>query len=321
MKLIHIIKKFTESHITIVLASLLFGVIFSDFFIDYSKYALLFLAIIFFLSSLKIDLKKVYEHMHDIPMLVTVNVFMLFLFPVIVYYAALFMYPDLAIAFLILAAMPAGMTAPLLAEISGGKQSLALVLTVSTSLLAPFTVPLVIKVLAGTVVEVSYMSMFTDLAKVIFIPFVIAQVIKRFAQSAIDRTAIVFKPISVIFLGLLIMVVVAKQADAIIQGFIGGGNSLIYLMAMFILFIIFHFAGFFLVFWRNNRDRVTITVCLTYMNFTLAIALADKYFVDPNIVIPVVFSVIPWAILLVPYKYLMHKLGFCDKSDTSVAVH
>jgi len=46
---------------------------------------------------------------------------MLFVLPVAVYYITSAVYPSLAIAFLLLAAMPVGMTAPLLAEISGGK--------------------------------------------------------------------------------------------------------------------------------------------------------------------------------------------------------
>ena len=55
-------------------------------------------------------------------------------------------------------------------------------------------------------------------------------------------------------------------------------------------------------------NRVTITICLTYLNFTLAIYLAGKFFNDPKIVVPVVLSVLPWSLLIIPFKYGMKKL-------------
>ncbi len=305
MIILHIIRKFTENHFIIVGLALVLGIYFGEYFAQYAYLSTTLLASIFFLSSLKIDLKKVHEYMNDKLMLVVVNIFMLLLLPIIVYYSTILIYPTLAIAFLLLAAMPAGMTAPLLAEISGGKQSLALVLTVTTSLLAPITAPFIIKAVAGASVDVSFWAMFITLATVIYIPFIFAQIIKHFWQPAIDKVSVSFKPISVIFLGLLIMVVIAKQSDTIISGFQNGGDSIIYLIALFIFFFILHLLGYFTLFWKNHQDKITITVCLTYMNFTLAIELANKFFTEPNVIIPIVLSVIPWAIMLIPYKRIV----------------
>ncbi|MFC1775414.1 bile acid:sodium symporter family protein [Patescibacteria group bacterium] len=307
MKILKTIRKFTENHFIIVGLALVLGVLYGNYLAQYAYLSTTLLAAIFFLSSLKIDLKKVRQYLGDKLVLAIVNIFMLFILPVAVYYVTNAIYPTLAIAFLLLAAMPAGMTAPLLAEISGGKQSLALVLTVTTSLLAPITAPFIIKTVAGAQVDVSFWAMFTTLAIVIYIPFIFAQIIKRFWQRAIDKVAISFKPISVILLGLLIMVVIAKQSDAIMAGFKNGDESIIYLAALFIFFLILHLLGHFAIFWKKRDERITITVCLTYMNFTLAIELANKFFTEPNIVIPVVFSVIPWAIMLIPYKRIMQK--------------
>jgi len=297
----------------ILLAALLVGIGFSEYTIKLAPFSTLFMGAIFFLSALKIDLKKAASYLAYEKMLVVVNVFMLIVLPIVVYYGTRLVFPDLAFAFLILAAMPAGMTTPLLVDISGGRQSLALVLTISTSLLAPFTIPFVIKLVAGTAIAVSFYAMFFSLAKVIFIPFILANVIKYFWGRKIGKISHTFKPISIIFLGLLIMGIVAKQADAIISG-LQGGESLKYLVIMFVFFIVLHVFGYFLIFWRDKGDRITITVCLTYMNFTLAIYLVDQFFTDPNIVIPVILSVLPWVMLLVPFKYLMRKLKFAPQS-------
>jgi len=294
----------TESYLAMVLLALFIGVVFSRNVVFLADYSTVVLGAIFFLSALKISFNDIARSLSDKKLLTAVNVFMLIIFPVIVYYVTASLYPSLAIAFLLLAAMPAGMTSPLLAEISGGRQSLALVLTVSTSLLAPITVPFVMKMLAGATISVDFFDMFFSLAQVIFIPFILANILKLFWRRGIDKISSHFKSVSVFLLGILIMSIVAKQADVIMDG-LRGGEALLYLALLFILFIIFHILGYYTIFWRERADRITTTVCLTYMNFTLAIYLADKFFQEPEIVIPVVLSVIPWAILLTPFKHVM----------------
>lgn len=298
---------FTESYLMIVVLSLFLGIVFSKNVVFLAGYSTIVLGAIFFFTALKISMREVLSHLSDKKLLITVNIFMLILLPIVVYYGTLALFPALAIAFLILASMPVGMTAPLLSEISGGKQGLALVLTVSTSLLAPFTVPFIIKILVGADIPVNFFDMFLALAKVIFVPFLLANIIKIFWRENIKVVESHFKPVSVTLLAILIMSIVAKQADVIIESF-SGGESLVYIGLLFLLFIFLHLIGYFTIYWRERADRITTTVCLTYMNFTLAIYLVDKFFTEPNIVIPVVLSVIPWAILLTPFGYVMRKL-------------
>lgn len=44
-----------------------------------------------------------------------------------------------------------------------------------------------------------------------------------------------------------------------------------------------------------------------YSTIFLAIYLVGQFFTEPNIVIPVVLSVLPWSLLIIPYKYLVNK--------------
>ena len=305
MTIAKLFNRLLESYVFVLLFSLAVGLLLPQYAIFLAPYGTYFLGIIFFLSALKIDLKEVLKYLQDKKMIVAVNAMMLLILPVVVYYAMLFIYPALALPFLLLAAMPAGMTSPLLSEICGGKQSLALVLTISTSMLAPFTVPLIIKLLAGTTVHVDTLGMFLTLVYVIFIPFILANVVKYFWHKKIKATYFTFKPISTVLLGLLIMGIVAKQAATILGGLNAG--FLIEVAALFALFAFFHVVGYYTVWWRKRDDRVTITICLTYLNFTLAIFLAGKFFNDPKIVVPVVLSVLPWSLLIIPFKYIMKK--------------
>ncbi len=306
MKLIHNLRQLLESYVFVLLLSLALGLLLPRYAIHLADWTSIFLGIIFFLSALKIDLKEVLSYLQDKKMVVMANLVMLILLPIVIYFATRLVFPDLAIAFMLLAAMPAGMTSPLLAEICGGKQSLALVITISTSLLAPFTIPLMVRLLAGTSVQVDTLGMFLSLIKVIFIPFLLANIVKYFWHHKIKATYYTFKPISTLLLCLLIMGIVAKQADTILSGL--NLTFLLEVAALFLLYAVFHFAGYYAAWWRNHDDRVTITICLAYNNFTLAIYLAGKFFNEPNIVVPVVLSVLPWSLLIIPFKYYTKKL-------------
>lgn len=305
MKLLQYFRLLIESYVFVLLLSLTLGLLLPQYTIQLAPYGTFFLGVIFFLSALKIDLKEVLSYLKDAKLVTAVNLVMLIGLPIAVYYATFLIYPDLAIAFLLLAAMPAGMTSPLLAEICGGKQSLALVLTISTSLLAPFTVPLMVKLLAGATVQVDTFAMFLSLVKVIFIPFILANLVKFFWHAKIKASYFTFKPISTVLLGLLIMGIVAKQSATILGGL--NAKFLLEVAALFILFAVFHLVGYWTAWWRKRDDRVTVTICIAYTNFTLAIYLAGKFFDDPKIVIPVVLSVLPWSLLVIPFKHLVNK--------------
>ena len=233
-----------------------------------------------------------------------VVIYMLFLLPILTYVVASYLAPEMAIALMLLAAMPAGMTTPLLTEVVGGNVAYALVLTVLTSLLAPLTIPLVSKFLIGTQVSFSAYEMFLKLLFVIFIPFILAQIIRKFGHVHVKKSQFTFKPISLVLLGGLITAVVAKNASTIT-----GHLDLFfkYLIALTIFFFILHFVGYFITFWQDRKSKLTVTVAVTYMNFTLAIYLASLYFNQPEVVIPLVISVIPWAISLVPFKFIVSK--------------
>ncbi len=299
---------FSKLYFPILLASLFVGVYASNQTIHLAPYSSYFLALIFFLAALKINVSETFAYFKDYRMLVEVNFFMLIGLPIATYYITSLVYPSLATALLLLAAMPSGMTDALFSEIAGGNKSLALVFIVTTSLLAPFTVPLMLKWLAGATVTVGFFEICILLAKVIFIPFLVAGIVKRFYRTYAQRTTDWISPLSMIALSLLIMGVVAKRAD-IVREALHGGAPLLIVGILFAFFIIIHLLSYFLASWRNHRDRIAVVISATYMNFTLAIYLADKFFIDEHAIAPVVLAVIPWALLLIPFKSVMKHIS------------
>lgn len=301
-----------ESYLFVLLAALLIGLLVPQAQALVAWNTLLLQAI-FFLSSLKLDAKRFLVSLKDWKTVLVTGAFMLVVLPLLVR-LALAWTPEalapVAFALFLLAAMPSGMTSPLLVELAGGNQPLALVITISSSLLAPFTVPLLVQAAYGTSVHVDALAMFQTLALVIFVPFAVAMGVRRVAPGHVKRLAPKTKPISTVLLGLLIAGAVAPHGDRLLASArTSPATFLALVVGLFAFFAALHLLGFYAAWWKKRGDRQTVSVCLTYMNFTLAIFLASTYFPDPGIVLPLVLSILPWATLLPAWKRLSAKLG------------
>ena len=82
------------------------------------------------------------------------------------------------------------------------------------------------------------------------------------------------------------------------------------------LLVLFHLACYAIGFWRSRRDRITVTLSLSYMNFTLAIFLAETLFRDPAAMLVVILSMLPWNIGLIVFQWLVRRKGWMISSDT-----
>lgn len=299
--LIRIAGALIESYIVVVLLALGLGLSFPQWFGPLSGFGTFFLQIIFLLSSLRLDLKALRSSFSDIPMLSLSALFMLILFPIAVYGVASLIAPQLLVPLILLAAMPSGMTSPLLAEIMGGNKELALALTLTTSFLAPFTVPFIINILLGATLTIDTWAMFLNLALVIFVPFIIGQIVRKPLCVVIAKTQQWFKPLSIILLCLLIAGAISRQASFIVSA-IENASVLALLATLSVFIALLFIIGYLSFYWRSCNDRLTIAASLTFMNFTLAIHLAATFFPDPAILLSTVLVIIPWTLLFYPFK-------------------
>ncbi len=274
----------------------------------FSPYSSWFLAGIFFLSALKLELGKLTAYRREWGAILLVNLIMLIILPALVYYLSSWFDPDLSLAFLLLAAMPAAMTAPVLAEVSGGKADLAMILTVTTSLLSPLTVPLVIKVLAGSSVSVGFMTMSWSLFRVVVLPLALGQVVKFYFPRLLSKAKLFLTPLSLFLLGFILLGGFVQPAVFAKANWLTG-NFWLDLVGLMVLFILFHALAYFGFWWQDKKERITITICLTYMNFVLAVYLADRFFNNAHLTTLVALAALPWSILIFPFRYFTRKVA------------
>ena len=172
---------------TIALAVLFprFGSIFRAFPL-YCMMALLFL------SFLSIPVKSIWRIAQSSRRLVGYLLFVkLILLPVSVYFLFHWLFPTHALAALLVSAISPGVTGPFFSEMLLANTSLVTVGMVTGSLLVPVTLPALVKVLAGHSIQLPFATMANILAMVVFVPFVLAEILKRssprLAEKLIDK--------------------------------------------------------------------------------------------------------------------------------------
>ena len=112
----------------------------------------LLLGMMLFLAYLKIDALEIIENMKNFKMMASISFVFMIAIPLLFYFPFRLIDTELAMAILLLTAMPAGVSSPVLTDIAKGNISLSMSLVIATQLLAPFTVPMLFWLVdAGTV--------------------------------------------------------------------------------------------------------------------------------------------------------------------------
>lgn len=185
--------------ITVLYGTLLLGIIFpeaSQFMAPTIKY---FMMMLLFLSFIRIAPGDVWQSLRSTaPAIVLGGIVRLILVPVLVYYAVDALFPWLALPILLLAGMPTGVAAPFFVSLCRGNISFTLVMAIVTSLLVPFTLPLMVDMVHGVTLDYDLLSLGLFLAMIIFIPLIASFVLRGVSPRLLDRVNGVTYPLSLI---------------------------------------------------------------------------------------------------------------------------
>jgi BASS family bile acid:Na+ symporter len=293
---------FTENQIMIVFLGILMGFFYPEIFHPISAYGTAILMLIFFTSSLRLSLGELAEYAKDWKMLSLTSFFKLIFLPVAMWLPCALFAPDWALPFLIVGAVPTGMTIALIAEYFGGKTTLALVITAVTSLLAPFTIPIVFQVVIGQSVPIPTFKLFTDLLLTIVVPFGAAAIVQNRAKAFVKKHDSWWRQISVIAFGVLIAAIVADTTAG--STVILGWDEVGILIVMLIYMGGLTWLGYVMDYWRTPPEKATIALCMVYMNNTLALFIGNRYFSAEGVVPRLVIILMIVNFLLPPIRII-----------------
>ncbi len=262
---------------------------------------------VFFLCA-KISIQEI--HGLTISEIVVFYIFRFILFPIILYYLTLFVYPKFAMGILLIALMPVGVTTPALVGVLNGSVALAFVLTISSSLLAPFVIPITFLITdKSTTIEVASLSY--TLFSVIFIPAVVYILLLRLKPSSAHAVKNNSSFMTILLLGIIIAVVISKQREAFFSDFSLLFDSIIFCSLLFF----FLYAFGWLYQWKKSRGKIiTYSLCSGANNNALAISLALIYF-PSEIIFFVIISELLWVLAIPAFNGVqkrIFKLGLLD---------
>lgn len=209
--------------------------------------------------------------------------------------AHLFQLPDaLAVGLMLLAAAPGGATANLFSHLAKGDVALNITLTAVNSLLALFTLPLIVNwSLVHFLGEGQVIPMVFDKVIQVFVivlgPVAIGMSVRRAAPSIADRLDKPVRILSALFLVLVIAAAVAKERANLADYFAQVG------LAALVFNLVSMAVGFFVprLFGVLTRQAVAIGMEIGIHNGTLAIYLANQVLKRDDMAIsPAIYSLI-----------------------------
>jgi BASS family bile acid:Na+ symporter len=174
--------------LAVTFSTIILAVLFPRFGGMFQAFPLYCMMALLFLSFLSIPVKSIWQVAQNSRMLISYLLFVkMILVPVAVYFLFRWLFPSHALAALLVSAISPGVVGPFFSEILLANTSLVTVGMVLGSLLVPVTLPVLVRVLAGHAVRIPLATMANLLGMVVFVPFVLAEILKRSSPWMAER--------------------------------------------------------------------------------------------------------------------------------------
>jgi BASS family bile acid:Na+ symporter len=299
------ISKLIEKHFWLILiAGILIGLWSPVPFKAHPILPKVLLGMMLFLAFLKIDALEVLENMRNFRLMIYIAFIYMLAIPLVFFFSTRIFDAELAVGILLLTAMPAGVSTPVLTEIAKGNISLSMSLVIVSQLLAPFTVPLLFWLVDINSLTINKLLILKDIAILVFLPMIISQIVKRFLPRTIAKTQHLFTSANVFLLFSFVYIAISSQRNVILEN----PTGLIWKIAvLYLVFILLHIIGYIICPRETRENRIAVAIGAAYMNNGMAIVLAASYF-KPEVLVLMVLSELPWNTLLAPFKKVLFLL-------------
>ena len=283
----------------VIFSSMLGGILFpvwASFFRPYPVYLMMLLLFLSFLSISMGDIRDTLRH--HAPTLVWLSFLKLILVPLAVYLIFKAVYPPYATAALLLTGISTGVVAPFISTLVNANAHLVLVMVVISSILVPFTLPALVKVLLGRSVEISLAAMMQTLSMVIFIPILAVETFKRFAPRVLESIHRRRYPISLAIFAMVNLGVFSAYSEFFFQNPATILEATCVAIALGGIYLVLGMA----VLWKAPvEDRLASVIILGNMNNVLVVVFASEFFgpLEPTVA---AMYMIPFFGLILPLR-------------------
>lgn len=180
--------------------------------------------------------------------------------------------PEIAAGIILIGCSPSGLASNVMAYMAKANLALSITITSITTLLAPFVTPVLMKQLAGALIEIDVYKMMWDIFKMIIIPIGAGLVFNKLLSGKIKWLDNAMPLVSMFGIAAIITIITAA-----------GRNSLLKIGPVLILVVLIHnMAGYLLGYWgarlfrMPERDCRTVAIEVGMQNAGLASGIAKE---------------------------------------------
>lgn len=178
--------------------------------------------------------------------------------------------PEIAAGIILVGCSPSGMASNVMSYLAKANLALSITITSVSTLLAPFTTPLLMKMLASTYVEINVLDMMWVIVKIVFLPIAAGLLFNRFLKGRLNLLNKAMPLVSMFGIGFIIMIITAAGRDSLLNI----GPLLIGLV------LVHNISGYSLGYWAgrilgmDKKDCRTIAIEVGMQNGGLASGIA-----------------------------------------------
>jgi BASS family bile acid:Na+ symporter len=196
--------------------------------------------------------------------------------PLLAMLGHLFYPPAVLLGLAVVCSMPSGMSSPFFALQFGGDAALAVVTTTVSHLIVPLIAPLLVKLIAGGVLQVEPEVIFLRLLQLVVLPFVLALITRRLLGG--PRTTLLYSKVGWTSGMFIIVVTWGIVADVTVASI----PLLPLALGVTALNGIMFLAGFLF----GGVEKRTLSMTSGYRNVTLGMVLSISVWGDPLVALP-----------------------------------
>lgn len=230
-------------------------------------------AIAIFLASLKVDFKLFAEHLKDFKYFTKKFFIIKVIVPLAVYFITLAIVPELALGALLIVAIPCGMTNVVYSDIFKGNNSLTLFFTVTTHLLSPILIPILVFLISFQAIAFDYFGLFLSLAQIVLLPVLAAYFVKRKFEDRLQKVEDNLSGINILLVASIVAIIIAENSTKLDLP-----SLVVQLIYIGVLYGVLTFVGFYITRKESRENRIAISLSTWRTNLSLGLVIASLYF-------------------------------------------
>ena len=180
--------------------------------------------------------------------------------------------PEIAAGIILVGCSPSGLASNVMAYLAKANLALSLTITSITTLIAPFITPVLMKFLAGSMIQIDVVNMMIEISKIIILPIGLGLVFNKLTAGKAEWLKKMMPLLSMAGIAMIIVVITAA-----------GRDSLLTIGPILIVIVLIHnTSGYLLGYWSARLFRMPESDCRTVaievglQNAGLASGIAQK---------------------------------------------